>query len=191
MGLVPARAAKAASERRRPAWDQLTSTWAALRRPTPGTSNSQGAAARTSTVSSACRAIWSAGSPGRRNAGSGWRCCGRVTRPAAPRERRRSAPRGWPMAATRAVVALRLVLSSARTASRSPRRRGMAGRSWPSASRAARTASSASRLAPLRLAGRLGRPTSTTHSPRCCNTAVRPAPKLPAPSTAHRRRPTT
>ena len=55
----------------------------------------------------------------------------------------------------------------------------------------ARIASSASLLAPLRLAGRLGRPTSTTRSPRCCNIAVRPAPKLPAPSTAHRRRPGT
>jgi integrase len=105
------------------------------------------------------------------------------------RGHRRSAPRGWPTAATRAVVALRLVVSSARSASRSPRRRGMAGRSWTSASRAARTASSASLLAPLRLAGRLGRPTSTTRSPRCCNTAVRPAPKLPAPSTAQQRRP--
>src|SRR5215211_4340526 len=40
IGLVAARAAKAASERRRPACDQLTSTWAALRGPTPGTSSS-------------------------------------------------------------------------------------------------------------------------------------------------------
>src|SRR5215211_6708066 len=40
------------------------------------------------------------------------------------------------MAATRAVVALRLVASSTRSASRSPRRRGLARRSWPSASRA-------------------------------------------------------
>jgi len=36
MGLTPARAAKAASERSRPACDQLTSTWAALIGPTPG-----------------------------------------------------------------------------------------------------------------------------------------------------------
>ncbi len=42
MGLVPARAATAASEQNRPACDQLTSTWAALRGPTPGTSSSQG-----------------------------------------------------------------------------------------------------------------------------------------------------
>jgi len=31
----------------RPAWDQLISTWASLRRPTPGTSSSQGAIAPT------------------------------------------------------------------------------------------------------------------------------------------------
>jgi hypothetical protein len=55
---VPARAANAASERRRPACDQLTSTWAALSGPTPGTSSSQGTTAWISTVSSAWS--WSA-----------------------------------------------------------------------------------------------------------------------------------
>ena len=42
----------------RPAWDQLISTWAALRGPTPGTSSSQGAIAPTRVVSSAWS--WSA-----------------------------------------------------------------------------------------------------------------------------------
>jgi hypothetical protein len=72
----------------------------------------------------------------------------------APGERRRSAPRAgrWrPPSGGRAGR----VFTSARGASRSPRRRGMAGRCWPGASRAARAASSASLLAPLRLAGRL------------------------------------
>jgi hypothetical protein len=40
-------------------------------------------------------------------------------------------------------------------------------------------------LAPLRRAGRLGRSTSTTHSPWSTNKQVSPAPKLPVPSTAH------
>jgi hypothetical protein len=39
-----------------------------------------------------------------------------------------------------------------------------------------RTASRASLLAPVRRAGRLGRPTSTTRSPRCCRNPARPAP---------------
>jgi hypothetical protein len=42
MGLVPAKAAMAAWERRRPACDQLTSTWAALRGADAGASSSQG-----------------------------------------------------------------------------------------------------------------------------------------------------
>jgi hypothetical protein len=42
MGLAPASAAKAASERSRPVCDQLTSTWAALIGPTPGSSSSHG-----------------------------------------------------------------------------------------------------------------------------------------------------
>ena len=62
------------------------------------------------------------------------------------------------MAATRAKVAQRRVVSSTRSASRCPRQRGLASRSWPRASRAARTASSASLLAPVGVAGRLGRP---------------------------------
>jgi hypothetical protein len=56
MGLAPARAAKAASERSRPACDQLTSTWAALIGPTPGSSSSHGATAATSRSSSAASA---------------------------------------------------------------------------------------------------------------------------------------
>jgi hypothetical protein len=57
MGLVPARAAKAASERNRPACDQLTSTCAALRGPTPGTSSSHGAAACTSVAKQVTRPV--------------------------------------------------------------------------------------------------------------------------------------
>jgi fucose permease len=52
-----------------------------------------------------------------------------------------------------------------------------------------RTTSSASLLAPLRLAGRLGRPTSSTRSRRPPRKAARPAPKPPASSTAQQRRP--
>jgi hypothetical protein len=57
MGLVPARAAKAASERNRPVCDRLTSTWAALGGPTPRTSSSQGATAPTGAVSSTCKLV--------------------------------------------------------------------------------------------------------------------------------------
>jgi hypothetical protein len=39
IGLAPAKAANAASERSRPAYDQLTRTWAALIGPTPGSSS--------------------------------------------------------------------------------------------------------------------------------------------------------
>jgi hypothetical protein len=53
MGLAPASAAKAASERSRPACDQLTSTWAALIGPTPGNSSNHGMTAATSRSSSA------------------------------------------------------------------------------------------------------------------------------------------
>jgi hypothetical protein len=53
IGLAPARAAKAASDRSRPAYDQLTRTWAALIGPTPGSSSSHGAMAATSRSSSA------------------------------------------------------------------------------------------------------------------------------------------
>jgi hypothetical protein len=60
IGLVPARAANAASERNRPGCDQLTSSWAALIGPTPHTSNSQGTAAATSVAISALRLAASA-----------------------------------------------------------------------------------------------------------------------------------
>jgi hypothetical protein len=40
IGLVPAWAAKAASERQRPAWDQLIRIWVAVIGPTPGNSSS-------------------------------------------------------------------------------------------------------------------------------------------------------
>jgi hypothetical protein len=53
IGLTPATAANAAYDRSRPAYDQLTSTWAALIGPTPGSSSSHGATAATSRSSSA------------------------------------------------------------------------------------------------------------------------------------------
>jgi hypothetical protein len=47
IGATPARRAKAASERTRPGCDQATSSWAATIGPTPGSSSSPGASART------------------------------------------------------------------------------------------------------------------------------------------------
>ena len=62
IGLTPANAAKAASERTLPGCDQLTSTWAVLSGPIPGSSSSHGAAARTSLVISASSSAASAAS---------------------------------------------------------------------------------------------------------------------------------
>ena len=42
-GAAPASMAKAASERNRPGWDQLISSWAALMGPMPGWANRAGA----------------------------------------------------------------------------------------------------------------------------------------------------
>jgi hypothetical protein len=67
----------------------------------------------------------------------------------------------WLRGQVRAVTTPWRVANSTRRASRSPRRRGTAGRSWASTSRAARSASNASLLPPRR-AGRLGRSTSPT-----------------------------
>lgn len=53
IGLTPAKAANAASDRSRPACDQLTRIWAALIGPIPGNSSSHGATAATSRSSSA------------------------------------------------------------------------------------------------------------------------------------------
>ena len=47
IGATPASRAKAASERTRPLWDQLTISWAATIGPTPGSSSNPGASART------------------------------------------------------------------------------------------------------------------------------------------------
>jgi hypothetical protein len=49
----PASMAKAASERNRPRWDQLISSWAALTGPMPGWVSNAGATAMTSSRSSA------------------------------------------------------------------------------------------------------------------------------------------
>lgn len=65
-------------------------------------------------------ATWTAAAAGWRSARPGGRCCGRT----APPGHSRSALRALPMVATRARVAQRLVVSSVRSASRSPRRRG-------------------------------------------------------------------
>jgi hypothetical protein len=191
------------------------STWAALRGPTPGTSSSQGAIAPTRVVSSAwswsasaCKnwmgaavvrrartvlgapATWSAVVAGGRSSGPGWRCRGRGARLATPRGAPTIRALSWPMAATRAGGA-------ASGGQQHPQGLPLAtpawvaSCSWPRASRAARTASNASLLAPVRDAGRLSRPTSRTCSPRCCRNTARPAPKLPAASTAQTRRPGT
>jgi hypothetical protein len=62
IGLAPARAANAASERSRPAYDQLTRTWAALIGPTPGSSSSHGATAAPQNRSEGSAAIPTIGS---------------------------------------------------------------------------------------------------------------------------------
>ena len=91
------------------------------------------------------------------------------------------------MARVRNSIAWARVTSSTRIASRSPRQRGSPARSPESTSRAARTASMSSLLAPARRAGRFGRSTSITRSPRASSAVVSPAPKLPVPSIAHAR----
>ena len=159
---------------------------AALRGPTPGISSSHGASAWTKTVSSACNwsasaardwtglggapaaparwpgapATWWAVPAGWRSAGSGWRCCGHsgsarnssgaptisaleLTSGGYPRP---GGAASGPLAARAGPLPLTPTPWAARW-------------SWPSAPRAARTASRASLLAPVRLAGRLGRPT--------------------------------
>jgi hypothetical protein len=57
MGLIPAGAAKAASERTRPVWDQLTSTCAVLNGPIPRSSSSHVAAACTSVAKQVTRPV--------------------------------------------------------------------------------------------------------------------------------------
>ncbi len=59
-GAAPASIAKAASERSRPGWDQLISTWAAVTGPIPGWASSTGAIAVTSLRSSASSSLASA-----------------------------------------------------------------------------------------------------------------------------------
>ncbi len=211
MGATPARAAKAASLRSRPAWDQDTRNWAAVMAPTPGSSSRPGQAAVTSSSSSVSCSAASASSISARRATARIartvaRCSmlwlGRV-RSRAQRSScwsvvpRRSCSRrasgaltisalSCPMARVRATTAPWRAASSTRMASRSPRARGAAKCSRARASRAARTASSSSDLAPLR---RAGRSISTTHSPRSSRNVVNPAPKLPVPSIAQTRRP--
>jgi hypothetical protein len=201
IGLTPARAAKAASERRRPACDQLTRIWAALIGPTPGSSSRQGVTAATSRSSSARSSAASPASSWMRwavdlSAQTVMRCssdlagrsrslaqraiCRLVPSPRSSVRSSSGAPTisalSWLMAQTLATHALWRVASSTRSASRSPRRRGASTWSWANASRAARMASNASLLAPVRRGGRLGRPTSTTCSPCARRNTASPAP---------------
>src|SRR5215216_178960 len=117
IGLVPARAATAASERRRPACDQLTRTWAALRgrrrgppaatgRPHRPARSARPGAARPRRPAAGCvgwwpagrarwlgvPATWSAAPAGRRSRPPGGWWVGRAARPVAPREHRPAAP---------------------------------------------------------------------------------------------------
>ena len=84
------------------------------------------------------------------------------------------------IAAVRAVWAPRRVVTSVRSASRSPRARGIAKSARPSTSRAARRASSASVLAPSPVAAVRGWPNSITHSPTAPRCAHRPCSSLSA-----------
>ena len=59
-GAAPASMAKAASERNRPGWDQLISTWAALMGPIPGWVSRAGATTVTSWRSSTSNCLASA-----------------------------------------------------------------------------------------------------------------------------------
>src|SRR5215211_8265016 len=78
------------------------------------------------------------------------------------------------------------VTNTCRSASRSPRSRGVACSVWASAVRAAWTASIRSFLAPRE---RLLFWISTTSSPASDKTVTKPAAKLPVPSNAQTRRP--
>ena len=96
-----------------------------------------------------------------------------------------SRSRSWPSPAHLALTAPSRAATSACNAWRSPPARGVAGRSWASTLRAARTASSASLLPPERRSRRT-RPTSSTRSPRSLKKRVRPAPNEPLPSISKR-----
>jgi hypothetical protein len=122
------------------------------------------------------QATWPAGCGGWRRSGSAWPSVGRAARRAAPQVPHDQRLGGWLVASTRAATAPRRVTSSTRSASRCPRCRGAASRSGASAWLAARTASAASVLAPVRLAGRLGRQPSTTHSSCSEQAAGQPSP---------------
>src|SRR6266545_3561913 len=172
--------AKAASDRSRPACDQAVSSCAAQITPTPGSASSRGASLSTRVSSS----LWSSSASAWRASARwavrrspmivarcsiGWvewlrrraqRASSWSVASARSCSRRRwgalttSALR-WLIAHVRAPIALWRVVSSTRIASRSPRRRGWARWSRPSASRAARTASRSSVLAvAARRAGR-------------------------------------
>ena len=99
-----------------------------------------------------------------------------------------SRSRSWQRPARFALTAPSRAATRACSAWRSQPARGVAGRSLESTLRAARTASSASVLPPVRRSRR-NRPTSSTRSPRLVRKRVRPAPNDPVPSIANARRP--
>jgi hypothetical protein len=207
-GVGAGQGGKAASERRRPACDQLTSTCAALSGPTPGTSSSQGpllgpgwsarpATGRPRRPAAGCAgrwpaaparwpgapATWPAGSAGWRSRRSGgWWVAGVARRAAPPGAhdqglgagRWRPPEPGWRSGAS----------STAPAAPPAP----PDGAGWPGGPGRAPGGRPGPRPArrPWRRCDWLAAwsATSTTRSPDCCNTAVRPAPKLPAASTA-------
>ncbi len=158
--------------------------------PTPGWSSSCGASfsvsvsisrasSRSSTVSCLMRRATSASASSVPRSSGSWRRSGRVAasraqepvRGCSGRSSARSGSgvvtsrsRNWQSPARFAFTAPSRAAISARSASRSPLARGVAGRSCASTLRAARTASSASVLPPTRRSRR-SRPTSNTRSP--------------------------
>src|SRR5215218_2959135 len=154
IGLAPARAAKAASERSRPACDQLTRSWMrwAVERSARTVMRCSSDLAGRSRSPAQC-AIWRLVASPRSSARSS---------SGAPTIRALS----WLTALTLATQALWRVVSSTRSASRWPRRRGARGWSWARASRAARTASRASLLAPVRRRWR--RPACSSYGSSLC-----------------------
>jgi len=193
--------------------DRERTSCAAACGPTPGWSSSCGASAcvsasisrassRSSTVScSTLRAIERSASRLPRSSGSclppGRVAASRCTRRArvSGRSSLRSGSgvvinrsRSWQSAARFASTAPARAATSACSACLWPPARGVEGRTAASTLRAARIASSASVLPPVRRSLR-SRPTSSTRSPRPSRKRVSPRPNEPVPSTANARRP--
>jgi hypothetical protein len=174
-GATPAREANAASLRTRPRWDQLTRSWAATTGPTPGSASNAGPAGccgtRTSSSTSSS-AAWLIKNRIRAAIERSVRTVTRCSRVAPVGLENRSirssclanpSPLSWARRCSGAttiklfsslIALVRLikmpcrVTSTCRSASRSPRSRGVACSVWASAVRAAWTASIRSFLAP-------------------------------------------